>query len=133
MIPNYSHATFVEGNPRMRNQSWQNTHPSNPCYFTCETNYTWNNLISSCVANTKNFICSEKPINTVWNTVNSYTQTWNGTVWSPLDSATIYSTTASIESCHYVCDTGYSWDNGLATCSQNSCIIPNPINAILTP
>ncbi|GEM_PF-1089704 len=62
----------------------------------------------------KNYTCAGKPsTGTLWNTVSSYVQTWNGSAWIPVDDPTTeYSTTASTSSCRYKCDTanGYSWN-----------------------
>lgn len=55
--------------------------------------------------------CTAKPATgTTWNSVSSYTQTWDGTAWSPANSATVYNTTASSTACNYKCDNGYAWD-----------------------
>lgn len=93
--------------------SWTNAAAS--CGFTCNTHYTWNG--TSCVADTQTYACSSKPTTgTDWNTVASYTQTWNGTAWSPANSATVYNTTASTTACNYKCAAGYAWDG--ANCNS---------------
>ncbi|HNT28304.1 MAG TPA: DUF4215 domain-containing protein [bacterium] len=67
----------------------------------------------------KNYTCAGKPsTGTLWNTVSSYVQTWNGSAWSPVDDPTTeYNPTASSTSCRYKCDAanGYSW-------SGSSCV-----------
>ncbi|MDD5213165.1 MAG: prepilin-type N-terminal cleavage/methylation domain-containing protein [Candidatus Gracilibacteria bacterium] len=86
-------------------------------YVSCNTNYTWDGTM--CGANTQVYICSSKPsIGTIWNTVGSYTQTWNVSAWTPADTSTIYSTTASSTSCNYKCDTNYT-RNG-SSCIANT-------------
>ena len=91
------------------------TADTNSCRYTCATNYTWSGLI--CIANTQTYTCSAKPATTIWNTVSSYTQTWNGSAWSPANSTTAYNTTADTTSCRYTCATNYIW-NG-STCVYN--------------
>ncbi len=88
------------------------------CNYTCATNYTWNG--SSCAANTRTYTCSAKPATgTSWNTVSSYTQTWNGSAWIPADDATTeYNATPDSSSCRYTCATNYTW-NG-SSCAANA-------------
>lgn len=63
------------------------------------------------VNTSKTFNCSAKPATgTVWNSVSSYAQTWNGSAWTPADSTTVYNTTASTTSCRYACASGYNWN-----------------------
>jgi hypothetical protein len=86
------------------------------CRFKCNANYTWNSNSKTCVANTRTFTCGAKPTaGTVWNSVSSYTQTWNGSVWTPADSTTTYNATASTTSCRYKCDTNYTWNGSVCT------------------
>ena len=84
------------------------------CRFRCLTHYTWNSGSSSCVADTRTFSCYAKPVNTTWNTVSSYEQTWSGSEWVPVDSTTEYNETADTQSCRYKCSDNYTW-NG-STC-----------------
>ncbi|HNT27292.1 MAG TPA: hypothetical protein PKH10_03840 [bacterium] len=79
------------------------------CRYKCDINYTWSGSV--CVANTRPYNCSVKPsIGTIWNTVSSYTQTWNGSEWMPVDdSTTEYNETGSATSCQFVCATNYNW------------------------
>ena len=88
---------------------YNTTGSATSCRYKCDTNYTWNGTI--CAANTRTYTCAVKPATgTVWNTVASYTQTWNGTDWAPADDAvTEYNTTASSTSCQYICATNYDW------------------------
>ncbi|MDQ1344399.1 MAG: hypothetical protein QG650_1120 [Patescibacteria group bacterium] len=82
----------------------------------CQANYTWNAnwTAPSCEADARTFSCTAKPATgTVWNSVDSYQQTWNGSAWSPADSATAYSTTASATACNYQCASGYGWDGSV--------------------
>ncbi|NUJ97716.1 hypothetical protein HGA92_02915 [Candidatus Gracilibacteria bacterium] len=119
--PKPTNANINVGIPTMSNQSWQNTNPNNPCYFTCKAHYTWNGI--NCIADTQIFTCGAKPENTSWNSINSYTQTWDGSNWMPSDSESIYSTTTTT-SCHYVCSSGYSWDG--SNCIVSGTLISGP-------
>jgi hypothetical protein len=96
------------------------TPSSTECHFQCLTNYTWNGTI--CAADTRNYTCPAKPATgTDWNTVSSYTQTWNGTTWLPVDDTTAeYNTEASTTDCRYECASDYYW-NGVY-CVNNKVI-----------
>ena len=74
------------------------------CLIQCPSGSTWDSGTSSCTVSTQTFTCAAKPATgTVWNSVSSYTQTWNGTAWSPANSTTVYNATASTTSCRYAC------------------------------
>ncbi|MDD5212827.1 MAG: type II secretion system protein [Candidatus Gracilibacteria bacterium] len=68
---------------------------------------------------TQTYTCTGLPTNASWNIVSSYTQTWDGTSWSPANSTATYNTTASTTSCNYTCNTGYTWDN--TNCYKLAC------------
>ena|GEM_PF-3661667 len=76
----------------------------------------------ACVPNTHTYTCPAKPsTGTVWNTVSSYNQTWDGSAWVPADDpSTDYNTTASTTDCRYMCDTGdgYYWDVTISKCTK---------------
>ena len=82
----------------------------------CYENYTWNSSISTCKAATKTYTCTGLPANAAWNTVSSYTQTWNGSAWSPAASTATYNTTASTTQCRFKCKTNYNWNSSTLTC-----------------
>lgn len=90
-----------------------NAEPSSEhCRFKCDNNYTWNSGTSTCEANTKPFTCDPKPATgTIWNTVDSYTQTWDGGKWVPDDSDTEYNETASSSACRFKCGDNYTWNS----------------------
>ena len=97
--------------PADSSTSYNATGSTTSCRYTCAVNYTWNGSI--CVADTRTYTCASKPQSneTVYNTVSSYTQTWNGSAWSPADDGTTeYNTTASSTSCRYKCNTNYNWN-----------------------
>ena len=71
---------------------------------------TWNSSNDKC---TKIANWSSKPSNTVWNTVSSITQTWNGSSWEPSTTPT-YSENGTTSECRYKCASDYEW-NG-STC-----------------
>jgi hypothetical protein len=64
----------------------------------------------------RTFACSDKPLNSVWNTASEYIQTWNGATWSPVDSVTSYNLTPSSTQCRFKCDTNYTWNSGSSQC-----------------
>jgi hypothetical protein len=41
--------------------------------------------------------------------VDSYTQTWDGSAWTPVDSATTYDEAGTETACHYKCALHYTW------------------------
>ncbi|MDP2091015.1 MAG: FISUMP domain-containing protein [Candidatus Gracilibacteria bacterium] len=95
------------------------------CRYQCASNYTWNG--SSCVANTQSVSCGGSvPANATATTGTNYTQTWNGSDWSPTTSWG-----ESQATCDFNCNSGYSW-NGTSCVQNNSCNSTQPTNAILT-
>ena len=79
------------------------------CNYKCKDHY---NNGSTCTADTRTFTCSGLPENAQWNSVSSYTQTWDGTEFAPVDSTATYNTTASTTSCRFKCKSGYDWKDG---------------------
>ncbi len=73
------------------------------------------------VPTTRTFTCSDKPANSVWNTVSSYEQTWTGTGWTPPDSSTIYNETPTTTACHFICATDFSWDGTQCVAIPHEC------------
>jgi len=94
------------------------------CRFACATNYVWNG--TACVAATRTHFCSPKPeTGTVWNIVASYTQTWNGSAWSPVeDTVTEYNTASSSTACRYMCDTSHVWTGTECSSCGNGYVDP---------
>jgi hypothetical protein len=82
--------------------------------------YSWNgqrDATASCAAETRAFACAAKPATgTEWNTASGYVQTWDGTGWSPADSATVHDETPDAASCRYKCAAGRGWDAGTSSC-----------------
>ncbi len=72
---------------------------------------------------TRIFNCAPKLANSMWNSVDKYTQTWSGSAWSPVDSAPVYDLTASTTECRFRCDNGYGWDG--SQCSACTGNFPN--------
>ncbi len=101
--------------------SWHYSETAWVCSYDCNTWFHYDSWTSLCVSDTKTFTCSAKPATwTVWNSVSSYTQTWNGTTFAPADSTTSYNATTSTTSCNYACDTAwwYVWNSGTSTCEM---------------
>ena len=98
---------------------------TNQCYFHCKTNYTYSASGNKCEANTQSANCSSKPANTSWNDSNynhggvagTFTQTWNGSAWTPASYTSTYGTTAGI--CKFKCNTNYTWNSGTSKCDAN--------------
>ncbi len=75
----------------------------------CNTDCTGYEPVGNC---TKTYTCPAKPATgTVWNTVSSYPQTWDGSGWTPAaDLVTEYDPTASTTECRFTCAFNYEWD-----------------------
>ena len=76
---------------------------------------TWNSSTSKC---TRTQNCSSKPANTVWNTVSSITQTWNGSSWQPVATSS-YNASGSSQYCYYKCAEGYEWNGSACSVSYS--------------
>ncbi|HAI74320.1 MAG TPA: hypothetical protein DCS28_03210 [Candidatus Moranbacteria bacterium] len=75
----------------------------------CNSSHHISDDKKSCEENTQIADCStNKPANTVWNTVFKITQTWNGTSWTPSTNS-IYNITPSETRCRYKCAENYTW------------------------
>ena len=90
------------------------------CRFGCNMNYTWNPDTSLCDADTQTTACTtDKPENSVWNDNGAngwFTQTWNGTGWTPETFNAVYNTTAG--ECRFKCIDNYHWEN--SACIYNT-------------
>ena len=105
-VLNYSYAT-----------SWA-------CTYSCSTNYVRNDLNGTCDAWTQSVTCGwTQPDNTILNSWNTYTQTWDGSAWSPTTSYT-YATTWD---CSYQCSTDFHTEDLGLTCISDtrSCTVTN--------
>jgi hypothetical protein len=99
---------------------YNETSTTTGCHFKCSSGYHWDG--SNCISSSRVFTCPDKPVSTDWNSVSSYSQTWNGYSWDPPDSTTSYNITASTTSCRYICSTGNSWNGSncvTSTCGAN--------------
>lgn len=103
-------------------QNWTYNATPGICTFDCKTNYTWNG--TSCNANTQQALScngSIKPYSTDNSTATTWTQTWDGTQWLPVY---IYAHNTTPNTCTFVCNTGYTWDNTNQLCAPNNCTAP---------
>lgn len=91
------------------------------CQYKCSPSYFRSG--NSCISTTRTFTCSSKPsVGTWWNTVPSYTQTFNGTSWTPPDDFdTDFNTTGSSISCRYTCQTNYERVGGVCVPKTYAC------------
>ena len=81
------------------------------CTYICDTNYTWSNGVCK-IASTRTAACKTPlPENTEWNTVDTITQTYDGTDWYP-STTPVYNPEPSENECRYKCVSGYNWKNG---------------------
>ncbi len=82
---------------------------------------TWNSSTGKC---TRTQSCSSKPANTVWNTVSSITQTYDGSSWSP-SATSSFNKTGSTSQCRYKCATNYEWNGSTCVYSIPECSTSN--------
>ncbi len=93
------------------------TETASECDFDCNLNYTWNSTNTSCEANTQDVTCSwTQPDNTTLNSGSTYTQTWNGTDWSPTTS---YNYAVSWD-CSYSCNSLFHTEDNWNTCVSDT-------------
>ena len=102
--------------------SFNETPSSSECHFVCNSNYTWSESTSTCVANTQESDCIGLPNDAHWNTATRINQTWSGTEWLPTASG-CYNETASTTECRFICDESYFWDSSecLNPCDAAPC------------
>lgn len=100
------------------------------CTFVCDTGFIWDE--TSCVsAPTMEAFCQDKPANTVWNTVDKITQTYNGADWEP-STTSVYNEEASDRECRFKCASAeYTW-NGSSCSSGGSSTTPCDPNPCLS-
>jgi alpha-tubulin suppressor-like RCC1 family protein len=68
------------------------------------------------------FACDKNPVNSSWNSVSEYEQTWDGEKWTPSSSSTQYNTEQDNESCRYKCNDGYEHENGECNLILDPCL-----------
>lgn len=111
--------------PISKTANYNEVPSSDDCRYKCELNYTRNGV--DCNPDTRAFTCSDKPsVWTIWNTISSYTQTWDWDSWTPVDTTTIYNDTSSTTSCRYTCDSWYRRDSTTSSCI-NTCSVPSSL------
>ena len=100
----------------------------------CNEHYTWNSSALICKADTQTYTCPSKPANSSWNSVSSYTQTWNGSDWSPAASEATYNEEATTTECRFKCNTNYYWDGSacVSPCDPNPCSVLSNSNGTCT-
>ena len=111
--PDYINTTYIYWEPTLQEEEWQNIDSLKPCYYECNTNYTWNSITNNCDANKKIVGCLwTYPTNSI-QIDSSYEQTWNWIEWAP----TIF-WWQNQDDCEYICADWYSWVN----CEPNPCL-----------
>lgn len=104
---NYDWSPVADSNTNY-NTTWAN----NQCQFKCAADYHWNG--SSCVYDFATWNCPAKPANSIWNSVGSYAQSWDGSNYIPAsDGTTEYNEIPSTTSCRYKCAPGYFHSGGV--------------------
>ena len=101
------------------------------CTFICDTGFIWDE--TGCVsAPTREAACQDKPENTVWNTVDKITQTYNGSDWEP-STTPAYNEEGSTKECRFKCASAeYTW-NGTSCTSGGSSTLPECSSSSGTP
>ena len=100
----------------------------------CKDGTAWNPWTATCVDTSEEieFDCADTNIeHTVWNDNGAngkFTQTWNGSQWTPAVPETTYNTEPGI--CRFTCEDGYTWDgekcmNNCSASSDFPCIDPD--------
>ena len=80
------------------------TYGANECGFECDTNYTYNEETNSCEADTQIGTCGgEIPDYAKATTADTFTQTWDGTAFTPESMNWTY----GANECGFECDEGY--------------------------
>ena len=100
--------------------TFSNTASATECKFKCNLNYTWKS--QTCTADSRVVNCEGKPANTVWNTAETISQTWDGYAWQPSNTGS-YDETASTSECRYKCDADHFWHNSqcVSECDNDPC------------
>ncbi|MGI6395142.1 MAG: EGF domain-containing protein [bacterium] len=86
----------------------------------CKPNYTGDGVLE-CNPAIQEVSCPKRPLNTEWNDDGKngkYTQTWNGTSWTPVIISATYSETSG--DCKFVCISNYHYDTGSKECASNT-------------
>lgn len=105
-----------------------NTASSNiECRFRCESNYTYESVSNTCVADTRWNSCNNTVLNSYLHN-NTITQTWSGSEWLPSLDAT-HSLTDVPWECRFRCNTNYTYNSWTNTCNPNT----QPANCTWNP
>ena len=84
---------------------------ANQCYYKCKSGY--HNEGGACASSAdKTYNCTGLIDNAEWNSVGAYTQSWDGSAWTPAASSATYNTTPSTTECRYKCKSGYTYEGG---------------------
>ncbi len=118
-IPNHAHSTATSQNHLTE---WNFSTPGE-CSFECNLNYTYDSSHNSCQPDTKTESCGAIPTNSIYNSVSTISQTWDGTEWLPSNIST-HDFNSSTSECRFTCNPWYTYDLGSNTCVWNSCTIP---------
>ncbi len=102
--------------------SWNYQETPWECSFECNINYTYNSWSNTCEPNSRTQSCSSIPSNSVYNSVATISQTWNGTEWFP-NLLSTHNTTSSSDECRFVCNAWYTYNVWSNLCTPNNYIV----------
>ena len=91
----------------------------------CRENYTWEGYAwegPRCKADQRKEKCSGLPEHAQWTTVSEITQTWNGEVWEPSETA-VFSEETAYNRCYFKCIQPYAWNGEecAGSCGSDTC------------
>ncbi len=118
-IPAHAHSTATSQNHLTE---WNFSTPGE-CSFECNLNYTYDSSHNSCQPDNKTESCGAIPTNSIYHSVSTISQTWDGTEWLPSNIST-HDFNSSTSECRFTCNPWYTYDLGSNTCVWNSCTIP---------
>lgn len=126
----------IEGNGGSWGPTTTGTYNTNTaadkCYYKCKSGY--HNEGGACASSAdKVYTCTGLPANAQWNSVGSYTQSWNGTEWTPAASSATHNDTASTTECRYKCKDHYPWNGSSCAAETKSFTCSGkPANSVWT-
>ena len=82
---------------------WNHNTTAGNCTYKCNTNYTYDVETKTCKADSRMESCSSIPSNASYNSVDTISQTWSGSVWLPSNTS-IHEPTASTSECRFTCN-----------------------------
>ena len=110
-----SHGTYSSCTPSTANGTICTAGTTEYKLDSCDTGYHTEDG-ETCIENTRIQNCSTFSIQNATATVSTFTQTWNGSSWTPATKAW----TEGGSECGFSCDTNYTWDSTTSTCKADT-------------